>query len=480
MFANQRIFIAMASLVITLLVFATVLHVEVLGDECLYMDPGANLALGRGFVSSSWDGGAPGLPWGSSTPAFPLFFAGIFKVFGFNVWVARTAVFLIHVIGAILLIKWACRAFRLSAWTALGVYLVCMGAPSISGHALYRPRLECFALIYFAAFLFLTDAWSRRARMAGIWLGIFGAVVIMTGLHFAAFFVLSACVFFLLEPSWHRLRFGLIIIFGLAVGLGLLRIVYGDMGVWGNFVSHRAAHYGRDLPWVPHGIGRFLVTKDLGAFAAVSLTLLIAMIWLKKFPRDNFYLKLLGSVLIIFVSVPTVIGGIGIWWAGYAWMSGIPMLLIAACLISARKGWPACVLACFGLMLALAGFGRELIRLPERMRDGQLRREVIMYLKGSIQPGEAVASSSDFFYDVRAIDTEVFFRVDLISLLGFPRASHLPEAERLKTKWLLTTRLSADSYLEGLGGTWVELKDYHRTAPSGDYLIYRRVEVPAE
>ncbi len=472
---SQRKIIGIITVLFTAAVFLAVLYAPVDVDELIYMDPGANLALGKGWTSTSWDGAAPGGLWGSSTPGFPLFFGIIYKIFGFKLWVARAVIFTLHLVGVLLILRWAHRALGLSAWSALACFIICLGAPSISSHALYRPRLECFALIFCAGFLHARDAWNSQARAAGIWLFLLGVVVAVVGLHFAAFFALVAALLYILDPSRKKFRFGMVLATGIIGGIALIMVVYGEMGVWNTFITHRAAHYGRELPWAPRGISRYFITKDLGIFMVGCLAVLCWCLVFRNDPQWKVRVHKLCVVIAIFFTVPAIMGTLGIWCSWYAWMSALPMMIAVIPLFYINPPWPLRALAVLALSLGLAGAAREFINTPSGVHDMQLRRQAVDDLRGRLSSGEAVASTCDFFYEIKAIGFDVYFRVDKVSALGFSRDLHFPEAESARTKWLITTSEASRWYLEGLGGNWIEVRRYPRSAATGDYMLFRRV-----
>ena len=463
-------------LVLTALVFMTVGFRPAWNDEGQYLDPGANLALGRGFVSSGWDSSAPGAHWGSSTPGFPLLFALVFKVFGFEIWAARSVFFCAHLVGSALMIRWADRTFGLSSGAKLGCLVAFLGAPAISYHALYHARLECFALLFCAWFLHLRDAWTSGSKAAVFMTALFGAIVLMMGLHFCAFFALAAAVSFLLAPSWGKLRYGLVLATGMLIGLLAIRIAYGHYGVWDDFIAHRTAHFGRTLPWSPSGVQRFYVTKDLGIYGVACILVLAWELLMRRDKLWNARSAALGWASAAFVGMPIFMSTVGIWHAGYAWMAALPMVLATACLFKEPVSLPIKALAVLGLLLSFAGAAREIRKIPDGVRELSQREQAVAMLLAEAKPGEAVASTFEFFYEVRKLDRDVYFRVEKANhlSLGFPQSLYFPETAKARTQWLLTCEAETPWYLEGLGGEWIEVRRYPRNDLKGDYQLFRR------
>ncbi len=470
------------SCVFLVLVFLTVVHRPSWSDEGQYLDPGANLALGRGFVSTCWDSCPPGAEWGSSTPGFPLLFAALFKVFGFGIWIPRVCFFISHLLGVILIIRWADRTFGMSDTTKLVCLFVFMGTPALSHHAIYNARLECFALLICAAFLNLRDAWPAGGILAASGLFLLGFASVMLGLHFGFYLGLVTAALFLVRPSWSWLRFGLVLAAGMLVAVLALRITYGELGVWGQFLAHRSAHFGRELPWVPTGIRRFYVTKDLAIFAIGCLAVLS---WDLLTRRDNGWkerVRVLAGLVMLFFAIPLLVGQIGIWHAGYAWMLALPMTLGAAFLFRRSSVWPLRGLAVLGLLLALAGAAREIRKIPGGMADDVIRKQAVLDLEQRRGPGEGIASTFDFFFELRTVDPMVFFRCEHESRLslGFRRELYFPERAQSGTEWLLACESEAPAYLEGLGGRWTEVRRFGRCHPKGDYVLFRRRPAAAQ
>jgi len=74
------------------------------------------------------------------------------------------------------------------------------------------------------------------------------------------------------------------------------------------------------------------------------------------------------------------------------------------------------------------------------------------------------------------VENDVYFRVDTVSALGFPRETHLPNSVRLKTDWLITGKDSADWHKAGMGGTWAQAGSYSRGGGQADeYFIFKRI-----
>ncbi len=459
----------------TLVLFAVVFRPS-WGDEGAYLDPGANLSLGRGFVSTCWDSCAPGAVWGSATPGFPLLFWPLFEIFGFGLLAPRCGYFFAHLLGAVFVIRWAARTFGMSNNLKIGCFFVMMGAPSLSHYAIYSARLECVALLICAAFLYLKDSWANRDRFAALGVFLLGLATVMMGLHFVLYLSLAASALFLLEPSWSRLRFGLMLAAGMLVSACLLRLAYGQMGVWEQFIAHRSAHFGRELPWVPTGFQRFYITKDLGIYAVGCFAVLC---WDALSRSDEGWKErtyILSSIVVLFFAIPLIVGSIGIWHAGYSWMLGVPMLLGTVALFRKPCTLPLRCLAALGLLMGLAGAAREIRKIPRGIEDDAIRKEAVADLRARIKGDESIASTFDFYFELRKAEPMVFFRCEHESRLslGFKRELYFPEWAQAKTHWLLASESEAPAYLEGLGGGWIEAKRYTRDDPKGDYVLFRR------
>ena len=464
------------------LVFLTVVYRPSWSDEGQYLDPGANLALGRGFVSTCWESCAPGAEWGSSTPGFPLFFGAMFKVFGFGLWVPRVSFFLGHLLGAVLIIRWADRTFGMSPASKLVCFIVFMGTPALSHHAIYNARLECFALLICATYLNLKDSWEAGGAFVAAGLFLLGFVAATMGLHFGLYLALVTATLFLLRPSWSWFRFGLTLAAGmLAAGLAL-RLAYGHFGVWDQFLAHRLAHFGRELPWVPTGIRRFYVTKDLAIFAIGCAAVLGWDLLTRLDDGWRERTRVLGIIMALYFAIPLLVGAIGIWHAGYAWMLALPMVLGVAALFRRPPAWPLRGLAVLGLALGLAGAAREIRKIPGGLADDAIRKQAVADLEQRLRPGETVASTFDFFFELRPAEPMVFFRCEHESRLslGFKRELYFPAWAQSTTQWLLACEAEAPACLEGIGGAWEEVRRYRREHAKGDYVLFRRQPAPGK
>jgi hypothetical protein len=464
------------------LVCITTVYRPAWSDEGEYLDAGANLALGRGFVSTCWDSCSPGSTWGSATPGFPLISYLLFSLFGFGITVARLAFFSAHLLGSLLIIRWSDRSFGLSAEAKLVFLVVLMGAPALSYHAIYNARLECVALLLCACFLFLRDGWEKGGAPIISALIAFGFISLMLGLHFSLFFALTSGGLFLFKPSWAKLRFSLTLACGIFLGILVLRLAYGQLGVWDQFVAHRSAHFGRELPWVPTGIQRFYVTKDLGIFAIGCATLLTWDLLTRLDDGWKERVCVTGSLIALTFAIPLTVGTVGIWHAGYAWMLGLPMVLGTGFLFRKPPTWPLCGLAALGLLLGIAGAAREIRKIPGGLRDDEIRAQAVRDLTEQVKAGEGIASTFDFYYELRPEEPMVFFRCEHESRLnlGFKRELYFPDWAQSQTRWLLACEAEAPAYLEGIGGSWSEFRRYDRDHPKGDYVLLKRLAPPGK
>jgi hypothetical protein len=452
-------------------------------DEVFYVDPGANMALGRGFTSSASPTAPPSASWGSSTPGMPLIFAGWFKVFGFGLIQARALAFLIHLSGAMLLLRWLKLKLELPDYAQLIVLAACFFQPSLGRHLLYG-RLEIFALLLFAWFLHL--AWPTSSRLS-LGLGIcFGFCVGLLGLQFAAYYLLA--VFALLLA--HRNRPSLTLVAAIFIGvLGAflcIRIGYGITGAWDTFLQARAAHYGRTLSWVATGYGRFIVNRDLLPLFIISMAFSFLAWRDRRLGKPiTWHYPVLAAAC--FWLVPLVIGTVGIYYSHYGWMVGMPMtvlLLFALKERSARaRQWGWCILTLY----LLSGVAYHLWIMPARFDSLRHRANVAAHLQQVTKPEDHIAADYDLFYEAKAARPNLYFRVlkDAGVELGFKQEQFMPAEERALVRWIVAPPKVASAMADDLGGEWrleVLFPSHGVTSPPGsgvpfqsaDFAIYSR------
>lgn len=451
----RRLFLVLAAVAATGLALTTMLLRPAWVDEASYVDPGANLALGNGFVSSAWVGSPPHAVWGASNPGVPLLCAAWFNLLGFGLFQGRVLFFLVQVAGAILLVRWVARRYAIGEIGWLIAYLCCLFLPSLTGLSIYSVRPDAFALLLCAWFLSYSFPAASRPAAPLISPLLLGVATIAIGLHFSGYFALAAAAVFLARRDRVSFLAGVSLAAGLAIGLALLRLGYGSVGAWGAFVQARAAHYGRALPWVPPGLGKFWVSADLVIVAAACLALLV---W--EIVRARNWRSPLGRActagLAIFVLVPLAISTVGIYYSAYAWMVGVPLLLtvLPACMDRPwRDGKWVIVLVC--VIVATCATWRA-----RKIRSGWFghaqRAEVATTLAELAAPGDAVAGSFDLFYELRGSGREVFFRVaaDEGRSFGFAQSVYLPADDRARIRWIAAADYAAAGMQRGLGGEW--------------------------
>ena len=127
--------IAVFSLVLSLV---AVLFNPAWTDEVFYVEPGASLAFGEGFLSNGISQLGYGATWGLSNPGTSVLLAGWFKVAGFSQFSAHLFFFLVQFAGAVLLVRWARARHPMSRTAAVTLVALCMMMHSLAGNAIFR------------------------------------------------------------------------------------------------------------------------------------------------------------------------------------------------------------------------------------------------------------------------------------------------------------------------------------------------------
>jgi len=100
--SNSLIFLFFAAFLLLNILTAT-LYPGPHTDEILYIDPAINLAEGNGFTSSAWPSQSKEEFWSSNVPLYSLIQAGVMKIFGTDLVVARIFAYILAIFSGIFL-----------------------------------------------------------------------------------------------------------------------------------------------------------------------------------------------------------------------------------------------------------------------------------------------------------------------------------------------------------------------------------------
>lgn len=454
--------VVVASLVALAVSLAAVLFNPAWTDEVFYADPGACLAMGRGFLSNGVSPLGFGAPWGLSNPGLPLLLAGWFRLFGFGQFAAHAFFFVVQLAGTALCLRWVGRRHALPAWGALAALAAGMTLHSLAGNTIFHARHDAFAALLFAWFLEgmfpVRPSGARHFLLFAL-----GLACVFLGLQFCGFFALAAAGTFLWRRDRGSFLAGLSLAAGMAVGLLLLRWAYGEMGVWQAFLAHRADNFGRAFR-----PDKFYVSKEFLVFFPACL-LLVLTEGLAGRGWRNEVAKAGWCGLLLLLGVPVLIQFVGLWQSPFSWMVAAPLLLAAlpVCVAApfSRGGWFVGVVA--GLVLFSCAF--RVRELPLAVREAGRRADVVAEFRRLSGPSDAALGSMSLFYGLRASGRPVYWPYDRYQ----PMHPGLVAAAR----WLVLAEADRAIVLELIGGEWEQAYATDQAeprGPQGPYVILRR------
>ncbi len=430
-------------------------------DEVFYVDPGACLALGKGFLSNGWSQLGHGTPWGLSNPGLPVLLAGWFKLFGFGQFSARAFFFLAQLAGAIALLRWVAARYPLGRSGVLGGVALCMMLHSLAGNMIYHARHDAFALLLFAWFLSHTfGVGGARSRWSAF---LLGPACVFFGLQFCGYFALAAAGVFLWRRTREAFLSGLCLAFGFLAGVLLLRCAYGQMGVWQAFLDNRGENFGREFH-----LDKFYVSKEF----LVLIPACLGLVLMEGFSGRGWRNEVAsagGCGLALLLGVPIVIQQIGLWQSPFSWMIAVPLLLLVLPVCATRSfsrgGWFVAVVA--GLFLLSCAI--RLQELPLAVKEVDRRQQAVGAFRGLATPREVTLASTSLYYDLRASGQEVYWTYDR-SLPPHPMIAR-------DVRWLVLAEIDQPSLTGLLGGSWEQVYISDAAPPlaaQGRYLILRR------
>jgi len=432
-------------------------------DEVFYVEPGASLAFGEGFLSNGISHLGYGATWGLSNPGAPLLLAGWFKLAGFGQFSAHAFFFLVQLVGAILLTRWVRERHPMGRTAAVALVALCMMMHSLAGNAIFHARHDAFALLLFAWFLggFFPAATNGLSRLLAFSLG---PACVFFGLQFCGYFALAAAGIFFWRRTRETFVSGLCLAAGLVTGVLLLRWAYGHIGVWQAFLDNRGENFGRAFH-----LDKFYVSKDFIVLIPACLGLVLAeglagRGWRNEVATAGWF----GCGLLL--GVPVIIQLIGLWQAPFSWMITVPLLIailpVCAARTFGRGGWFLGVIA---LLFLLSCYVR-LKELPLAVEQAGSRRQTVVELRRLASPDEVALGSMSLYYELRASGQKSYWPYDRFL------PAH-PELAR-KVRWLVLAEVDRPILTEHLGGAWEQVYVSDSAAPrgaQGPYVILRRV-----
>lgn len=295
-------------------------------DEVSYTDPGANLALGKGFKSSAWYSGPKEELWVGNTPLYPLLLAGWVRVFGFEIVPVRLLNFALFALAAAA--AWAAvnmlKLFRtLSAKLWLFALLLFGFGPTY----IYRNgRPDCLLLLLFALMLLgvsLERKWFRYGLC-----GLAAFLVPFAGLGGLPY--LAMCGFLYLMLAGRRgLPVFLVIGCFSALGVAVLWATYTSVGMWEGFRASTSAHSTLVVLLQDSGSLLSKVRALLKNFLGdISLLVVVGGLWgaqcLSRITNRGRAPSSVTILSVFVLLVPLVMISVGTFPVYYAWMMYVP------------------------------------------------------------------------------------------------------------------------------------------------------------
>ena len=434
-------------------------------DEVRYIDPGVNLSLGRGFNSSTWYEQSPEGFWACSTPAMAFLYAGWFKLVGFGLFQSKFLSLFFHLAGAWLLTRWTSHRLSFSLIQQTSVFIACLIMPVLAWAAV-GCRLEVFALLFYAWFLYFTLNEKVVSKLHPF---LFGALTPLFGLHFSGYFALAAAATFLYKREKRYFYNGLILAVGMAVGLLLLFIIYNHNDAINVFWEARASHYTRTkMAWVPTGWRMFTVSPDLVLLALIAFGLLAREATKRSLNTPQVY-QSAGLALTVFFLTPVLINKIGIYYVTYGWMVAVPMLLL---LFEDTGRWMnenKRIAVASLVLVALAIVYKTSLIVSSNLRLKTQHQSIARYIEMHTGKNEAIAGTLDIYYYLKPLRQNYFVQT---------QSPHWPKEIGNAINWAVNRRCQLDPpTLSSLSGDWEEVKCFPSATSKNsadDYVIWHR------
>jgi hypothetical protein len=453
-----------ATVLLGVIALAATLLATAWTDEVFYVTPAANWAAGMGFTSNDWHSWGQVKTWGLSNPGLPFMIGLWFKVFGFGQLQAHVFIFIVYLAGLVGLIRWLGVRNRLTTPQMAAGLIVGLFVHSFNHDAIYHARHDCFWPLLFWWFLkFSYD--ERKTNLTRLFEAVlFGVACIFLGLHFGGFFAVGAATLFFYHRSKAFFFAGLGQAIGLLLGMLLLRLAYGEMGVWDDFIVHRSNNFGHAVKWV-----HWVISKDFWLVGpGLSLLLLIELLSGRGVRSEVSRVALIG--LGLFVLIPPVIHVIGYYQAQYSWMVIAPVCLAVMPRLMhqpfGKGGWFNCLV----IILAAGGITLRSYDVVQGVFEYQRRQELAKVTAGLIPSIEPRLISMSLYYELG--------RPGNLAYICYENTPPAPPAAAPHLRWMVMTATDAKIFKAKLGGAWEALYESPSgplMMPHGNYVIFRKL-----
>lgn len=461
--SNERKLLAITMLLAVVALSASLLATP-WNDEVFYVSPGGSWATDGGFTSSDWNFFHQVKTWGLSNPGLPVLMGLWLKVFGFGQIQAHAFFFVVYATGLAGLIRWLGGRYQMTVTQMATGLLIGLFVHSFNHDAIYHARPDCFWPALFWGFLKVSFDEGKNSQKRLFEGSLLGMACIFLGLHFAGFFAVGAAALFIYHRNKASFYAGLGLAIGLIIGLFLLRLAFGQMGVWQDFVNHRSMHFARPLQWE-----LWWKSKDFWLIGPALGGLLLNEILSGRGLRgDVGRAALLGAG--IFVLVPPVIHTIGYYQASYTWMVIAPVCLVVMPKVVrqpfGKGGWFNVLV----LVLAAGGVMLRSVDIVQGVFDYRRRQEFAKVATTLIPAADSALISESLYYDLGRPANRVF--------LTYQDSGPAPAAVTEYLRWMVMTAADAKIIKARLGGSWEVL---HESSPGpfmmwyGNYVVLRKL-----
>lgn len=322
------------------------IYLDTWWDEILFVDPAANLYLGKGFNSSAWFAQSKDEFWAGYPPLYPLLLYLWMRIFGFGISVARSLNYVLAALSAFILWRTVIR-LNLIATATWRIFLVVLLLVIVGYGFDFRPGRPDILMATLTMIAFLAYSIPRK-NLRYLCLSCICIIFPFSGLGLVAYTVVFASlVLIYLKRSFFK-EF-IAIITGLAIGSLGLFIFYSINGVWQGFVESVVNNSSLTLPGAKGTfIDKFILNISLvfdgnRAFKILLISALAINIY--RLLKRKFKFNSLASFgVAVGFGVPFTMRTIGSYPLYYDWMASLPLAVcvcseISSLLRSDVKSW---------------------------------------------------------------------------------------------------------------------------------------------
>lgn len=421
-------------------------------DEAMFADPAANLYFGHGFTSTAWATQSSGEFWAGNTPLYSFLLFVWFKIAGFGIFQTRILDYLLWS-GAVALVCLGVQRLNLVRrpllLAALAAMLFCVNGVVFS----YRSgRYD--SLIFFAAAVCFFCFTISKPGLRKTAIVISAVFLLPTALILGPF---AATLGFLLLLFFGRKIFGELccLAFGLAAGLGLLALFYGELGLWHAF--RHAAGFLAQI-YYPEDPTKSVWLEKLAAYPEKAFhdvtidALLLCLVGLAIFKWKDLdttgkRLSLLG--ICVFFVMPVISQAAYAYQIYHRWQVCLPLAVCLAgaaehCRDAFKKYLPRALAVAAVLFVFVFGLGARLglamTDLPERNYS-----EVESFVKKNVRPSDVVFADYQAFYPLHQLDVRAYYS-RYFNVITKPEADAI-NCLVINPGWLATVE-------KNIGGQW--------------------------